>query len=469
MPGSPIPELGLATLRRAFAADAGAPAEVIRTVYRRIAARGDDATWIHLVPEAAALARLADLERQRAAGAALPLFGVPFAVKDNIDVAGLPTTAACPAYSYLAEGSSPSVAKLLAAGAVCLGKTNLDQFATGLSGVRSPYGACASVFNPLYASGGSSSGSAVAVSAGLVSFALGTDTGGSGRIPAGFNNIVGLKPSLGRVSTVGVVANCRTLDCVSVFAASCEDALELLGVMEGYDPDDPFSRAPPATRAVLEGAGFRFGVPRQGDLEFFGNDEAASLFAAALARLAKLGGEAVEIDFRPFREAGSLMFGGPWVAERLAGLRDFLDARPEALLPVTREIIESARRWSAADGFAALYRLRELQRLTEQVWRGIDVLVVPTTGTAYTIAALEADPVALNNNNGYYSYFVNLLDLCAASVPSGFLGNGVAMGITLVAPAWHEAPVVALGAAYHRALGIRAGLAGAPAAAEIAG
>lgn len=468
MQGSPMPELGLATLRRAFAADAGAPAELIRAVYRRIAASGDDATWIHLVPETHALARLADLGRQRAAGAALPLFGVPFAVKDNIDVAGLPTTAACPAFSYVPERSSPSVAKLLDAGAVCLGKTNLDQFATGLSGVRSPYGACASVFNPLYASGGSSSGSAVAVAAGLVSFALGTDTGGSGRIPAGFNNVVGLKPSLGRVSTSGVVANCRTLDCVSVFAASCEDALEVLGVMEGYDPDDPFSREPLATLAGREPAGFRFGVPRQGDLEFFGNDEAASLFAAVPARLERLGGEAVEIDFSPFREAGSLMFGGPWVAERLAGLSDFLDRRPEALLPVTREIIESARRWSAADAFRALYRLRALQRLTAAVWREIDVLVVPTTGTAYTIADLQADPVALNNNNGYYSYFVNLLDLCAASVPNGFLRNGVAMGITLIAPAWHEARVAALGAAYHRGLGIRAGLAGMRAPAEIA-
>jgi allophanate hydrolase len=461
-------DLRIATLRRLYAMNELSPSDIVHTVYNRIERRGvKDRAWIHVVPRANALQELATLERRREQGDALPLYGIPFAVKDNIDVVGLPTTAACPAFSYIGRASAASVARLLEAGAICIGKTNLDQFATGLNGTRSPYGACASVFNELYASGGSSSGSAVTVAADLVSFALGTDTGGSGRIPAGFNNIVGLKPTKGLISTRGLVPNCRTLDCVSVFAQTVEDAHLVLSLMMGFDANDPFSRAIPDAADIampnLGGADFRFGVLRSQDREYFGNSEAAALYTCAIERLEQLGGSPVEIDFAPFRDAGDLMFGGPWVAERLAGLRGFFDANAQALLPVIRDVIALAKRWSAVDFFEQLYRLEELRRQTESIWRGIDVLVVPTAATVYTIAELEADPIRLNNNLGHYSYFVNLLDLCAAAIPNGFLASsGVAMGITFIAPAWRDGYVAALGAAYHNALAITPGLSGAP-------
>jgi allophanate hydrolase len=446
--------LGIAALRARYAGATLSPVELVREVYRRLSARAQPGVWIHVVPEDEAVARAAALPRD---GAGLPLYGIPFAVKDNIDVGGLPTTAACPQFGYVARESAAPVARLLEAGGICIGKTNLDQFATGLSGVRSPYGACASVFNPDYAAGGSSSGSAVAVAAGLVSFAVGTDTGGSGRIPAGFNNVVGLKPTRGWVSNRGVVPNCRTLDCVSVFAPTCADAAHALGVMAGYDGADAFSRCAPAPRARGRAGPTRIGVPRAGDLEFFGDREAAALFADAVARLGAIGA-VVEIDLAPFLEAGGLMFGGPWVAERAAGFGAFVAAHPDAVLPVIRDILASARHWSAADAFAAQYRLAELRRITERVWHEIDALAVPTAATAATIAALAADPIALNNRNGHYSYFVNLLDLCAAAVPNGFLSSGVAMGITLVAPAWQDGLVADLGARYEARLGIAPGL-----------
>jgi allophanate hydrolase len=451
-------DLSLPTLRRHYVAGTLRPVDVVQSVYRRIAARAPDPAWIALTDAAEAL-RQAERMARRGPSDALPLYGVPFAVKDNIDVVGLPTTAACPAFSYSPAASAPAVERLVAAGAICIGKTNLDQFATGLCGVRSPYGAVASVFNPDYAAGGSSSGSAVAVAAGLVSFALGTDTGGSGRLPAGYNNVVGVKPTLGLVSLRGVVPNCRTLDTVSVFAPTSSDGTEVLRVMAGFDADDPFSRqaAPPPAASSLPPV---FGVPRAEDREFFGDRGAAALFDAAVSRLRTLGRAVVEIDLRPFLEVGRMMFDGPWVAERAASVPEFFAAQPAALLPVTRAVFDTAGRWRGADVFAHLHRLRALRRIIARtVWPQIDMLVVPTAGTAYTIAELEQDPIVRNNHNGYYSYFVNLLDLCAIAVPTGFLpGSGVAMGVTFIAPAWHDATVAAAGGGYAAALGLPPGL-----------
>ena len=325
-------DLSFPGLQRAYASRA-TPGDVVAAIYDRIEAGSIAPGSIHLRARADALRACAEAEARRAAGATLPLYGIPFGAKDNIDVAGMPTTAACPAFSHVPEISARSVELLLQAGAICLGKTNLDQFATGLSGARSPYGACGSIGNSLYVSGGSSSGSAVTVAAGQVSFALGTDTGGSGRIPAGFNGVVGVKPTVGRVSTHGLLPNCPTLDCVSVFALTVEDGMRVLDVIDGFDADDPFARRPPARPAVASAVRpgpFRFGVLMAKDREWYGMADCAALYTAACERLMRLGGEAVEIDFAPFREAGRMLFDGPWIAERRAALAPFIEHREDA-------------------------------------------------------------------------------------------------------------------------------------------
>lgn len=384
--------------------------------------------WIHRVP-APAPARPG------------PLHGLRFAVKDNIDVAGMPTTAACPAYAYLPERSATAVAKLLEAGAVCLGKTNLDQFATGLSGARSPYGSCRNAFNPQYISGGSSSGSALAVALGEADFALGTDTAGSGRVPAAFNNLVGLKPTKGLVSTTGVVPACRSLDCVSVFARSATQALAVLEAMQGYDASDPFSRH--AVPVPLPATGLRFAVPRP--LEFYGDAGYAALFAQALDRL---GGARIDVDFAPFAAAQRLLYEGPWLAERTAQLQPFLESHGASMHPVTRQVVAGGGRFSAVDAFRAQYRLAELRRETEAVWEAADVLVVPGAPTIYTLKDMEADPVELNSRLGLYTNFVNLLDLAAITVPAGFRADGLPFGITLIGPAFSDRALAALGARF---------------------
>ncbi|NBC31315.1 MAG: allophanate hydrolase [Alphaproteobacteria bacterium] len=433
------------------------PTALARAVLERISGYPDEAVWIHLVPEAEVMDAARALEARGPDG--LPLYGVPFAVKDNIDVAGLPTTAACPDFAYVPKETAPAVQALLDAGALLIGKTNLDQFATGLVGVRSPYGVCLNAIDPCYVPGGSSAGSGVAVAAGLVSFALGTDTAGSGRIPAAFNNVVGLKPTRGLLSARGVVPACRSLDCVSVFAATCADAVAVLDVMAVYDPADAFARpAPPVQSAARSGPQeLRIGVPRPDQLAFFGNPETPLLFEEAVARLAGLGAEPVEIDFGPFAETAALLYGGPWVAERHAAIRDFFDARPDALHPVTREIIAGAARYSATDAFAAQYRLAELRRAVEPVWQAIDVLATPTAGTIYTIAQVLDDPIRLNTNLGFYTNFMNLLDLCAVAVPSGRQGDGLPFGITLSAPAFRDRALLALAGRYHAATGLTLG------------
>ena len=392
----------------------------------------------------------------------LPLYGIPFAIKDNIDLAGLPTTAGCPAYAYTPDESAPAVQRLIDAGAIPLGKTNLDQFATGLNGTRSPYGACRNAFNPDFISGGSSSGSAVAVALGLASFSLGTDTAGSGRVPAAFNNLIGHKPSCGALSTRGVVPACRSLDTVSIFALTAEDAGRVLAVAAGFDAKDAYSR-PLAPHGFDFGraAAFRFGVPSPKDLEFFGNDEAARLFGEAVERLKSLGGTPVEIDLGPFLDAARLLYGGASGAERYQAIRAFFDAHADQVFPPVRKIIDDGRAQSAANAFAGQYKLRALKHTCDTAWHDIDVLVTPTAGTIYPIAAMEADPIRLNANLGYYANFMNLLDLAATAVPAGFhkedqMGDqtrGLPFGITLIAPPHQAGPLLDLASRFHQALG----------------
>jgi allophanate hydrolase len=360
----------------------------------------------------------------------LPLYGIPFVIKDNIDLAGTATTAGCPGFAYTPAQSAFVVQRLLDAGAIPLGKTNLDQFATGLVGTRSPYGACRNSFNADFISGGSSSGSAVAVATGLASFSLGTDTAGSGRVPAAFNNIVGLKPSNGRLSTHGVVPACRSLDCVSVFALTSEDAALVLDAAEGYDAADPYSRKV----GDRELNGLRVGIPRQDQLQYFGDTDYARLFDAAVRRLESLGGDVKEIDFDPFLEAARLLYEGPWIAERYAAVGSFIDAHSREVHPVTRQIIEAGKRPTAAAAFEGEYARKRLLRQTEPVWSQVDLVATPTAGTIYRLADLEADPVRLNANLGYYTNFMNLFDLAGVAVPAGFRADGLPFGITLVGP-----------------------------------
>ena len=373
----------------------------------------------------------------------LPLYGIPFAIKDNIDLAGVPTTAACPEYAYTPEKSAFVVQKLIDAGAIPVGKTNLDQFATGLVGTRSPYGACQNSFDTTYISGGSSAGSAVSVALGMASFSLGTDTAGSGRVPAAFNNLLGLKPSCGLLSTSGVVPACRTLDCVSIFALTAKDAATVLESAEGFDHADPYSR-PFSPLALKVKSNFTFGVPKPEQLAFFDNAESPHLFKDAIAQLKALGGTQVEIDFEPFLATARLLYEGPWVAERYAAIQDFFETKPEAVFPVTRQIIGGAVKFSAADTYRSMYKLKAMQRQCAGIWDDVDLIVTPTAGTIYKIDEVNADPVRCNSNLGYYTNFMNLLDLSAVAIPSGFQKNGLPFGITVCAPAFSDVQLLDL-------------------------
>jgi allophanate hydrolase len=438
----------------------GDRASILEAVLARIEAHGDKAVWIHRPSRESVMAALVAAEKRAAGGVAQPLLGVPFAVKDNIDVAGMPTTAACPAFAYTPTKSATVVQKLLDAGAILVGKTNMDQFATGLVGVRSPYGVPKNPFDTRYIPGGSSSGSAVAVATGLVSFALGTDTAGSGRVPAAFNNIVGLKPTCGVVSTSGVVPACRSLDCVSIFALTCGDARAVVNVIGGFDAADPYSRPMPQVLG-FDAERFTFGVPQRSQLRFFGDQEAQDKFDEAVARFESLGGRAITINYEPFAEAARLLYGGPWVAERVASLRKFAAAKPEAMLPVMREVLAGAKAFDAAAAFEGMHKLESLRRRAAEVWKQMDVLLLPTTGTIYTVAEVMADPIELNSNLGYYTNFVNLLDCCAAAVPGGFGTGGLPRGVTLIAPAGQDESVTALADRFQRATGLTLGATGA--------
>ncbi len=458
--------LDFSSLRCAYARGTASPVSVAREILARIDVRGNDSVWISRVPADGMLAAAAALERRAAAEgiAAMPLYGLPFAVKDNIDIAGLPTTAACPDCAYRPARSAPVVERLLRAGALLVGKTNLDQFATGLVGVRSPYGVPRNPFDPAFIPGGSSSGSAVAVASGLVAFALGTDTAGSGRVPASLNNIVGLKPTRGLVSARGVVPACRSLDCVSVFALTVSDAAAVLEAMLGHDRSDAYSREAPAGFGCFGAlpARFAFGVPLPDQREFFGNDDAPALFEAAIARLEALGGEAVAIDLDPFLETGSLLYRGAWLAERMAAIDNATDGRRETLHPVTRQIIAGGDPITGAVAYRDWHRLAELRQRTEPVWDRIDLMLLPTTGTIYRIAEIEADPFGPNERLGRYTNFTNILDLSAIAIPNGFQENGLPAGVTLLAPAFHDPLIASVAAAFHAQTGLTLGATGAP-------
>jgi allophanate hydrolase len=419
------------------------PAQTIARSFQRIRDHNDPAIFISLRDEKEALAEAEALTAKNALQ--LPLYGIPVAVKDNIDVAGLPTTAACPAYAYMPSLDATSVARLRAAGAIMIGKTNLDQFATGLVGVRSPYGIPTNPMRSDLIPGGSSSGSAVAVSTGLVPLALGTDTAGSGRVPAMLNNIVGLKPSLGLVSTAGVVPACRTLDCVSVLSLTVDDAMTALAAIAGPDGADPFSRNRSLAGVTAFPANLRLGVPRDGQLIFFGDKASEAAYGAALKRWTALGATLVGFDLEPFYETARLLYEGPWVAERYLVIRNLLASSPDAIHPVTREITIAGTRLSAADTFAALYRLQTLRRIAERAFAGIDALVLPTAPTVYSTAQVLANPIELNSRLGTYTNFVNLLDLCGLALPAAIRPDDIPFGITLLAPAGQDAQLASIG------------------------
>ena len=449
-----IPEfLEFSALQAGYAAGTLTPTALVKALLARIAAYPDKAVFISLVPEETLLAQAARLEAEGPQGK--PLYGIPYVAKDNIDVAGIPTTAACPAFAYTPEQDSTTIARLRAAGALLLGKANLDQFATGLNGTRSPYGAPRSVFNAAYVSGGSSSGSAVSVGAGLAAFSLGTDTAGSGRVPAAFNNLIGLKPSIGRLSATGVVPACKSLDCISIFAHCAADAMAVLNAAEGYDAQDCYSRAPanhplPATP--------RLGILAAKDKDFAGDAKAAALYEAALAKAQSLGWELVEIDYAPFRDIAALLYGGAFVAERTAATRAFMQTHAEEIFPVVRAIIEGGAKFSAADAFDDIYKLQALRHLTSAELAKCDALLLPTTPTCFSVEAMLAQPVKHNSTLGLYTNFVNLLDMAAIALPAGFKPDGMPFGVTFIGPAFSEAALSAYADRLHKALGAGAGL-----------
>ena len=423
------------------------PAQTVARSYQRIRDHNDPAVFICLRDETDALAEAESLTARNAD--ALPLYGVPIAVKDNIDALGFLTTAACPAFAYTPVRDATVVARLRAAGAIIIGKTNLDQFATGLVGVRSPYGVPNNPIRADLVPGGSSSGSAVAVSAGLVPLALGTDTAGSGRVPAMLNNIVGLKPSLGMISTAGVVPACRTLDCVSVFALTVDDAITALAAMTAPDPADPFSRDRPLQASTPFPQRLRLGVPRPGQLIFFGDKAAETAFGEAVERWIALGADIVEFDMEPFYETARLLYEGPWVAERYLVIRDLLASSPDAIHPVTREIAVAGARVTAAETFSALYRLQGLHKVAEQSFAHMDAMLLPTAPTIYSTKQVLANPIELNSRLGTYTNFVNLLDLCGLALPAAMRADDAPFGITLLAPAGRDAMLASIGRVFH--------------------
>ena len=439
----PVGSLEVAALHTQYRDGGLRPADVIAAVYDRIELRGDDAVWISRVPRERAIAAAEALGEW---DATLPLYGIPFAVKDNIDVAGLATTAGCPDFAFDPSADATSVAHLLAAGAIVIGKTNLDQFATGLNGTRSPYGVPSTPFDADYISGGSSSGSAVAVSAGLVSFALGTDTAGSGRVPAGFTNTVGIKPSRGLVSNSGIVPACRSLDCVSVFALTVSDGARVLSTLGGVDAGDAWSRplpVPSTVPAAMPLAGLRLGVPLADQLGLDSGYE--QVWESTLNTLRAAGVQIVEHDFEALFAVGELLYAGPWLAERLSGLEDFVTAHPEALHPVTRQLLEAGRAVSGTEVFRGISVLEEARRRAVRELAPFDAMLTPTTARTFTIAEMLDDPVTRNSALGRFTTFTNLLDLAAIAVPAGFTTSGLPFGVSFFGTAASDSALLSLG------------------------
>jgi allophanate hydrolase len=450
----------LAEILDAHRSGESAPSRTIARAYERICAYNDPALFITLRNEADALAEAATLEAKDPHD--LPLYGVPVAIKDNIDVAGLPTTAACPAFAYAPKQDATAVARLRAAGAIVIGKTNLDQFATGLVGTRSPYGVPRNALRDDLIPGGSSSGSAAAVAAGIVPISLGTDTAGSGRVPAMLNNIVGLKPSLGLISAAGVVPACRTLDCVSIFSLTVADAWSVLSVVAGFDPGDPFSRQIPLTLCATSFEGTRLGVLAPKDRDFFGDAGTRQAYEIALARARDLGAVLTEFDFTPFAETARLLYEGPWVAERWNVIEELARRQPDAIHPITRAIIEPGASLSAVETFRAFYRLAELRAEIQPIWNEIDALLLPTAPSVYQITQVDADNIGLNSRLGTYTNFVNLLDLCGLAVPTALEEDRKPYGVTFLAPSGRDGFVAVLAQAFEAALRLPVGAGRAP-------
>ena len=447
-------DLRLSTLRAAYLNGTMTPRKLIGELLAKAAALNPEFhLFIHLLSEAEIAPYLEWLDTQDVES--LPLYGIPFAIKDNIDLAGIPTTAACPAFAYTPAGSATLVAQLIALGAVPLGKTNLDQFATGLNGTRSPYGKCRNSVHPEYPSGGSSAGSALAVALGVASFALGTDTAGSGRVPAGLNNLVGLKATKGLLSTAGVVPACRTLDCVTYFTATPREASELLALTAHADPRDAYSRRNPQwndARAFGKLTRFRFGVPSK--LEFAGCAESPALFAKARAMLEAAGGEAVEIDFAPFVEAANLLYQGPWVAERYTVAGELIEANQDAVLPVIRDVLAKAPGATAVELFRAQYRLQALKVTCDAALESVDFVLTPTYPRPVTLAELERDPIGPNSLLGYYTNFMNLLDYAAVATPTAFMKNGLPWGVTVFGRAFTDQYLLSVADTLQRMSGV---------------
>ncbi|CAL8477705.1 allophanate hydrolase [Caballeronia sp. S22] len=447
-------DLRLPALRAAYREGRTTPRALIGALRARAAQLNPDyRLFIHLLNDDEIEPYLAALDARDIDS--LPLYGVPFAIKDNIDLALVPTTAACPAFAYTPEQSATLVAQLIALGAVPIGKTNLDQFATGLNGTRSPYGKCRNSVLADYPSGGSSAGSSLAVALGVASFALGTDTAGSGRVPAALNNLVGTKGTKGLLSTAGVVPACRTLDCVTYFTATASEASTLLALTAAHDPADAYSRANPQwndAAAFGKVARFRFGVPRQ--IEFAGCDESPALFANARAALEALGGEAIDIDFAPFLEAARLLYEGPWVAERYSVAGALMESQPDAVLPVIRDVLAKAPGATAVDAFRAQYKLQALKQRCDAVLADLDCVLTPSIPRAVTLAELERDPIGANSLLGHYTNFMNLLDYAAIATPAGFMRNGLPWGVTLFGRAFTDQYLLSVADALHRKLDV---------------
>ena len=452
--------LSLAALRSAYDKQQLTPRQLWQDIQHQADAQAGYKSWIYRLSDTEIevyLTRLESSDREQ-----LPLYGVPFAIKDNIDLAGVPTTAACPEFSYIPEHSAPVVQALIDAGALPIGKTNLDQFATGLVGTRSPFGEGKNAFNPEYISGGSSAGSATATALGQVSFALGTDTAGSGRVPAAVNNLIGHKPTRGLLSTRGVVPACRTLDCVSIFTLNCEDAAILCDIAGQYDEDDAYARPNHYAnraryfRAAAKQA-FRFGVPAS--LDFQGNAETKALFARSVAQLQALGGEAVSIDFEPFLDAAKLLYEGPWVAERWLATES---VESSTMLPVIAEIVSGAEGATAADAFAAQYKLATLKKICDRAMADLDFVVTPTTPTVFTRAEIAEAPIVNNSILGTYTNFMNLLDYSATAVPVGFLECGITWGVTLFGQAFEDIKLLSYAQRLHRSLALPLAATGLP-------
>ena len=430
--------------------------DVVNEVFRRIDGRGNDGVWTFLLEQSDVVQRAKDLMDMDAAS--LPLYGIPFCVKDNIHIEGLPTTASCPSISFIPEQTASVVKRLEDAGAILIGKNTMDQFATGLVGVRSPEHPV-NLFNPEYIPGGSSSGSAVAVSAGLVSFALGSDTGGSGRIPAALNNIVGIKPTPGVLSTHGMVYANRSFDCVPIFALTCADAKLVFDQASGVDINDPFLRArQQAANKVPESfEKLVVAIPDEKNRLFFGDSLAEQCFDDAIEKAKSMGAEVKEIDFTHFVEAGKMLFDGPLLAERYSSLESFLDSNPDQVNSNVKSIVEKARQYSAVDLCKEYYRITELKALTRAVFSNIDILMVPTAGTIYRIDEVEADPVNLNTNMGYYTYYANILQLSAIAVPAAIREDGLPFGVCFLAGPQDDASLAALGGTWQQSTNLLLG------------